>query len=91
MQLVSLWGDIPYFETSVTAEQLKNMTRTPWREVVDKIMIDLEEAASILPWEASEWGRVVKSVAFGCGSRFFKIDFSLRFIFHSINFALGGV
>lgn len=69
MQLVSLWGDIPYFETSVTAEQLKNMTRTPWREVVDKIMIDLEEAASILPWEASEWGRVDKSVALGLKAR----------------------
>ena len=69
MQLVSLWGDVPYFESSVTAEQIKYMTRTPWREVVDNILTDLEDAASVLPWEASEWGRVDKSVALGLKAR----------------------
>lgn len=69
IQLVSLWGDIPYFSTAVTDEQLKNMQRTPWNEVVSNIMTDLEDAANVLPWSASEWGRIDKSVALGLKAR----------------------
>src|SRR5690606_12191058 len=69
MQLVSLYGDIPYFTSAVTAEQIKGVDRTPWNIVVDSILIDLDEAAEILPWTASEWGRVDRSVALGLKSR----------------------
>lgn len=69
MQLVSLWGDVPYFTSAVTDEQLKQMSRTPWKEVVDNIMTDLEDAATVLPWKATEWGRVDKSVALGLKAR----------------------
>lgn len=69
MQLVCLFGDVPYFSASVTDEQLKSVSRTPWKECVDNIMSDLEEAAAILPWQASDWGRVDKSVALGLKAR----------------------
>lgn len=69
IQMVSLWGDIPYFEHSVTDEQLKGVDRTPWQTCVDNIMADLDAAAEILPWTASEWGRVDKSVALGLKAR----------------------
>lgn len=69
MQLVSLWGDVPYFETSVSQEEIEKVRRKPWREIVDKIMTDLEDAALVLPWEASEWGRIDKSVALGLKAR----------------------
>lgn len=69
IQLVSLFGDIPYFEAPVTPEQLKGAERMPWPVVVDSILTDLDDAASILPWTASEWGRVDKSVALGLKSR----------------------
>ncbi len=69
MQLVSLYGDIPYFTSAVTKEQLKEVGRTPWNVVVDSIFKDLDEAAEILPWTASDWGRVDKSVAFRLKAR----------------------
>ena len=69
IQLVSLWGDIPYFENSVTDEQRKSVERTPWRTVVDNVMKDLDEAAELLPWQATEWGRVDKAVALGLKAR----------------------
>lgn len=69
MQLVSLFGDVPYFDSAVTPEQQKSVARTPWREVVDNILADLDDAALILPWNASEWGRVDRSVALGLKSR----------------------
>lgn len=69
IQLVSLWGDIPYFTSSVTEEQLKEVARTPWREVVDDIIKDLSDAANVLPWQANEWGGVDKSVALGLQAR----------------------
>jgi hypothetical protein len=67
--LVSLYGDIPYFAKPVTDEELKSCTRTPWQTVVDNIISDLNDAATILPWSASEWGRVDKSVALGLKAR----------------------
>lgn len=69
IQMVSLWGDIPYFDKSVTSEQLKFVERTPWSTCVDNIMADLDAAAEILPWQASDWGRVDKSVALGLKAR----------------------
>ncbi|MCC8188461.1 MAG: RagB/SusD family nutrient uptake outer membrane protein [Bacteroides sp.] len=56
IQLMSLWGDVPYFKSSVTDEQLKQVARTPWEEIADDLMTELEEAAAQLPWIATEWG-----------------------------------
>ncbi|RZK60748.1 MAG: RagB/SusD family nutrient uptake outer membrane protein [Pedobacter sp.] len=69
IQLVSLFGDIPYFEKPVTAEQLQTLKRTPWQEAVDAIIRDLDDAAVNLPWIATEYGRVDKSVAYGLKAR----------------------
>lgn len=69
IQLVSLWGDIPYFTSVPTDEELKQVVRTPWEEVVEHIMNDLDEAADILPWKTDEWGRVDRSVALALKAR----------------------
>ena len=69
MQLVTLFGDIPYFSAAVTPEQLQGVQRTPWTLVVDSILIDLDDAAAILPWTSTDWGRVDKSVALGLKAR----------------------
>ncbi|WP_197088567.1 RagB/SusD family nutrient uptake outer membrane protein [Rufibacter radiotolerans] len=69
IQLVSLFGDVPYFPNSVTTEQLTGVNRTPWNEVVDAVIADLDDASANLPWTATEWGRVDKSVALGLKAR----------------------
>lgn len=67
--LVSLFGDIPYFEEPVTEAQIRELTRTPWQTVVERVIADLDDAAVNLPWIATEFGRVDKSVAFGLKAR----------------------
>ena len=69
IQLISLFGDIPFFEKPVTAEQIASLNRTPWQTAVDAIIADLDVAAINLPWIATEFGRVDKSVAFGLKAR----------------------
>lgn len=70
--LVSLWGDVPFF-TSVpmTEDERRNTPRTPWQEIVDFLLADLEDAATRLPWQAvgEDWGRVDKAVALGLKAR----------------------
>ena len=71
-ELVSLYGDIPYFATSVTAAQLKNVSRTPWSQVVDTLISDINSVANYLPWSysnAGDWGRIDRSVAYGLEAR----------------------
>lgn len=67
--LVSLFGDIPYFDKPVTPEQIRELTRTPWQTVVESVIADLDNASINLPWIATEFGRVDKSVAFGLKAR----------------------
>lgn len=67
--LISLFGDVPYFKKSVTAEEQKGALRTPWQEIVDDLMSDLEEAAFYLPWQAKQLGRIDKSFALGLKAR----------------------
>jgi hypothetical protein len=69
IHLVTLFGDIPYFEAPVTEAELKQVKRTPWETAVDAILVDLDKATANLPWVATEWGRVDKSVAFGLKAR----------------------
>lgn len=66
---VSLYGDIPFFRSSVTEEERKFVKRTSWKEIADQIIIDLGEAAKTLPWRQSQWGRVDKAVALGLQAR----------------------
>ncbi|MEI7421347.1 MAG: RagB/SusD family nutrient uptake outer membrane protein [Prolixibacteraceae bacterium] len=67
--LVSLYGDVPFFTKAVTEEEQKSALRKPWMEIVDAILLDLDDAAAILPWEAKELGRVDKSFALGLKAR----------------------
>lgn len=71
-ELISLYGDVPFFTSSVTDEQLKSVERKPWQEIVDYLFADIDEAATYLPWSYSgeaDWGRIDKSVAFGLKAR----------------------
>jgi hypothetical protein len=67
--LTSLYGDVPFFTKSVTPEEQKAIARTPWTEIVDYLMNDLEEASTQLPWQATEFGRIDKSYALGLKAR----------------------
>ncbi|MHC0443212.1 RagB/SusD family nutrient uptake outer membrane protein [Flavobacterium sp. 3-210] len=67
--LTALYGDVPFFTKSVTPEEQKAIARTPWTEIVDYLLNDLEEASTQLPWQASEFGRIDKSYALGLKAR----------------------
>ncbi|MCR4030686.1 MULTISPECIES: RagB/SusD family nutrient uptake outer membrane protein [Flavobacterium] len=67
--LTALYGDVPFFTKSVTAEEQKAIARTPWTEIVDYLLNDLEEASTQLPWQAAEFGRIDKSYALGLKAR----------------------
>jgi starch-binding outer membrane protein, SusD/RagB family len=69
IQLVSLFGDIPYFAEPVSEAELTSVARRDWSEVVDLIIQDLDDSSVILPWQNNEWGRIDKAVALGLKSR----------------------
>ncbi|MGS0527413.1 RagB/SusD family nutrient uptake outer membrane protein [Zobellia nedashkovskayae] len=63
--LTELYGDVP-FRTEVTSlEELEIKSRTPKAEIVASIIVDLEEAANILPptQSANERGRASANAA----------------------------
>ena len=68
--LVSAYGDVPFFTAPVTIDQY-GAGRTPKGEIIDFLVNDLKGIAEsdCLPWKATERGRVDRSVAYGLLSR----------------------
>jgi len=66
--LVSAFGDVPFFTAPVKIDQYK-AGRTPKGEIIDSLINDLNDAADYLPWTATERGRVDKAVAYGLIAR----------------------
>lgn len=69
LHLISLFGDVPFLTAPVTSEQLTYIERTPWEDIVDYLLADLEDASTYMPWIQTEMGRVDRSVALGLKSR----------------------
>ena len=71
-ELVSLFGDIPFFTAPVTNEQYNEVALTPWKDVIDFLISDIDKAAVYLPWRYAsddDWGRIDKTVALGLKAR----------------------
>lgn len=58
--LISAFGDVPFFTAPVTIDQYK-AGRTPKGEIIDFLIEDLNDAADYLPWTATERGHVDKA------------------------------
>lgn len=66
--LISTFGDIPFYTEPVTVDQYKDK-RTSKVTVLDFILSEMDEAVPNLPWIATERGRVDKAVAYGLKAR----------------------
>lgn len=68
-QLIAMFGDVPFFTTPPTFEEVKSQ-RTSKVTILEFVIKELNEAADILPdWIATERGRVDKAAAYGILSR----------------------
>ena len=76
--LISFFGDVPFFTESITIEQYK-AEREDKGVILDFILDEFEAAATDLPWMASERGRVDKSVAYGLKARAAMLGGSLNY------------
>lgn len=66
--LISTYGDVPFYSEPVTADQYKDQ-RTSKVTILDFILSQIDEAVIDLPWIAKERGRVDKAFAFGLKAR----------------------
>jgi len=70
-RLITLWGDVPYYTTSITIEEARELGRTPKREILEKIYEDYDAAIALLPVDnvvSGVW-RVNRGVALALKTR----------------------
>ncbi|UMB61705.1 RagB/SusD family nutrient uptake outer membrane protein [Lutibacter sp. A80] len=67
--LVKYYGGVPIIKKSFGLDDEFNLSRDSFEDCVDFIVNDLDEAALILPMEASEFGRATKLSALAVKSR----------------------
>lgn len=76
--LISLYGDVPFFTAPVTVDQYTE-ERTSRVNILDFILKELEEAAPLMPWIAGDRGRVDRAVANGLLARAALLGGSLNY------------
>ena len=62
-RLISLWGDVPYFDKTITQYEADVLTRTPIAEIYKKIYEDFKYASEKLPKTAVAFGRASQPAA----------------------------
>ena len=68
-RLTTLFGDVPYTETTIDIETGLTMGRTPKAEVLQKIYADFDYAIENLPVETGSIQRATKGAAYGMKAR----------------------
>ncbi|MBN2639415.1 MAG: RagB/SusD family nutrient uptake outer membrane protein [Bacteroidales bacterium] len=76
--LISTYGDVPFFDIPVTVEEF-GAPRTSKVDILDFILTELEDASNDLQWIAAERGRVDKAVALGLKARAALLGGSLNY------------
>jgi tetratricopeptide (TPR) repeat protein len=64
-ELVKFFGDVPYVDRLLSANEIPAQGRTPAAEVYSKIEEDLIAAADVLEWTTTVKGRITKGAALG--------------------------
>ncbi len=69
--LIRSFGDVPWVESTLTLDQLTDITRTPRADVYNNVMEDLDYAIAKLPaeWPAAKYGRATKYAAYAIKAR----------------------
>lgn len=68
-RLITLFGDVPYTETTIDIETGLTMGRTPKAEVLQKIYADFDYAIENLPVSSGSVQRATKGAAYGMKAR----------------------
>ncbi|APD06356.1 hypothetical protein UJ101_00819 [Flavobacteriaceae bacterium UJ101] len=64
-ELTTGWDDVPLILTPITSAEAKAMVKNTALEVYNQIVLDLEDAANVLPdsWGGDEYGKMTKGAA----------------------------
>lgn len=71
LDLTYLWGDVPFFQNSITPEEAVGVERTDKNIILDAMINDLDEVANDLPlsYSGSDVGRVTRGAALALKTR----------------------
>lgn len=82
LQIVNIWGDVPFDPRSPEVVKDFELPKTDYREVLDALIADLEEAVDLLPWFGDVPGdeRCTKGSALGYLARvcMYRAGYALR-------------
>ncbi len=63
--LIGLYGDVPFYTKPLLPTEFYNQVRTDKNKIADYLLTDLDSAATRLPWQMADQGRVNKGTALG--------------------------
>ncbi|NIG56015.1 RagB/SusD family nutrient uptake outer membrane protein [Chitinophaga sp. Cy-1792] len=67
--LIGLYGDVPFYTKPLLPSEFYNQARVDKNKIGDFLLTDLDSAATKLPWQPADQGRVSRGVALGLKSK----------------------
>jgi starch-binding outer membrane protein, SusD/RagB family len=74
LHLIGLFGDVVYYTKPLDPNEYYTLTRTAKATIIDKLLIDMDDAITKLDWQSTQRGRVNKGVAYGIKAKLAMLD-----------------
>jgi starch-binding outer membrane protein, SusD/RagB family len=74
LHLIGLFGDVVYYTKPLDPNEYYTLTRTAKATIIDKLLIDMDDAIAKLDWQPYQRGRVSKAIAYGIKAKLAMLD-----------------
>jgi starch-binding outer membrane protein, SusD/RagB family len=74
LHLIGLFGDVVYYTKPLDPSEYYTLTRTAKATIIDKLLVDMDDAITKLDWQSTQRGRVNKGVAYGIKAKLAMLD-----------------
>ncbi len=89
LHLIGLFGDVVYYTKPLEPNEYYTLTRTAKATIIDKLLVDMDDAITKLDWQPYQRGRVSKAIAYGIKAKLAMLDARYQVAIDATNAVIG--
>jgi starch-binding outer membrane protein, SusD/RagB family len=89
LHLIGLFGDVVYYTKPLELSEYYKLERSKKSDIIDKLLIDMDDAITKLDWQPYQRGRVSKAIAYGIKAKLAMLDARYQVAVDATNAIIG--
>jgi starch-binding outer membrane protein, SusD/RagB family len=89
LHLIGLFGDVVYYTRPLERAESYTQTRTAKAVIIDKLLVEMDDAITKLDWQPYQRGRVSKAIAYGIKAKLAMLDARYQVAVDATNSIIG--